>query len=126
VPDSKVDLGDKNPEITEKDTDLSLTSERGLRLYGGFYFDSRGGELSSIYEDDKEIIPAGVVLVAVKDNYVLGYYEGNAEIEEGKGRLKLEKVFFTISKEGALKYYRPHKKDSRFLGEKINGRLIYK
>lgn len=109
-------------------------------LYGGQYsFTAGEGDISNLENDIKfddgkfnsasSLIPSGAVLVAIKEHYTIGYYEGKIKVSPyPEGMFYLEKVFFVI-KNGidGVRYYAPHKdpKYSMFLGDPLKGAVTF-
>ena len=112
-----------------------------LYFYDGTYgFDPGDGEIASIttdfnYDDDGDfksasiVVPSGAVLVAIRDNYLWGYYEGEITVKGTDDKIeKLEKIFFVIYKDGRpIEYHYPSldKKYVRFAGKPIEGTVIF-
>ncbi|MBK1882356.1 hypothetical protein JIN85_08020 [Luteolibacter pohnpeiensis] len=104
---------------------LVVDSDMGMRMYGNYYFDSRGGSLSSVYKDNLEVVPVGAVITIVNPYYILGYYEGEGYVESGNGKVRFQKIFFCIDNQGGLEFGLPYDKDPRVMGEAISGRVIF-
>lgn len=104
---------------------LTIGADTGMQLYGRYFFDSRGGGLSAIYKENVEVVPPGSAIVVVNQNYIIGSYEGAGYVVDSRGRVRFQKIFFCVDKQGKFEFGLPYDKDPRVMGEAISGRVIF-
>lgn len=119
-----VNIGATNhtADMIKEDVEILDT---GVRFYGSMNFECGDGELSIVSDlNGTEIVPLGAVLCAIKRDYVLGYYKGAISVKYGEAIKRLEKIFFTLERDGITKFYYPGN-DPNFIGKQIAGEVIF-
>lgn len=121
-PDEAAKNGSK---VNSKDINDVEFFDRGIKFFGNTNFECGDGELSIVSDrNGKEIVPLGAVLCAVKKNYILGYYVGKVSVHAGNDVIHLEKIFFTVHRDGSIVFYYAGK-DPNFIGAQITGKVDF-
>lgn len=123
--DAKItDSDNSNDTRPETKVDVEIL-DTGIRFYGNINFECGDGELSVVSNlNGTEIVPLGAVLCAIKKNYVLGYYKGAISVKNGEDVKRIDKVFFTVQRDGNVKFYYPGS-DPNFIGNQIAGEVHF-
>jgi len=109
-------------------SDVIKTPKNGIYLGGAkYFFDPGEGELSSVLDDKgMEVVPQGAYIVAMREDYVIGAWEGSVQIGLPQKKIEtLEKVFFVIQNESKLVFHYPNPSAPKFIGGKIKGEVQF-
>jgi len=113
-------------ESTKKASKNGISfTEFGINLYGKFIFESEGELFDLSDSDSKILVPAGGVLVCVRQAYSIGYYGGGATIINGTKFSNAPKLFFILKPDGEVTFHLPSP-DGNFFGEQITGTIEFK